>query len=264
MYHHPTRKQPKRVALVGLGPSRAAWCEAMTAHEPDRFDEVWTFNTGIRWLAHDVAFVMDDLRYYAAQFPDYGALLQKARRPIVTSRAYPEFTRSHAYPLAQVLNAFGHVNAQFSHNSTPYVIAYALLIGVRELVLFGVDYTHAGISTSEAGRGACEYWIGFARAKGMEVTVSAASSLTDANQRSNVNYRPFYGYQHQPVLTRRNGFITVNYGDKPFVPGIHDQQSNTQVECGPGKWINSDKEYQADRIAMMNGFKPEADKQSDK
>lgn len=216
MFYHPTGSRPKRVALVGLGPSRAAWCEAMTAHEPAPFDEVWTFNTGIRWLEHDLAFVMDDLRQFAGSFPEYGKLLASNDAPIITSRVYPEYPAAVAYPLAQVINRIGLVNAQFSHNSTPYVLAYAYLIGVVELALFGVDYQYAGTTTDEAGRAACEYMVGFVRARGMDVKISGASSLCDMNRRGTVTYRGFYGYAFQPVVKRFNdGHYSVYLGDRP-------------------------------------------------
>jgi hypothetical protein len=96
--------------------------------------------------------------------------------------------------LEEVLRFVGPSQAYFV-NSVPYVIPYALMIGVKRLVLYGVDYEYPGIDARENGRACCEFWIGWALAKGMLVQVTESSSLLDARKG-----RVFYGYLRQPII----------------------------------------------------------------
>lgn len=201
VWEHPTElEHPKRVAFVGLGPSIEAWVAVQLRKgeaSPEvrgiyDFDEIWTLNRGARLLAHDLSFVMDDLRGEARHDPDYGQALMRAEKPIITSRAYDEFPASMAYPLEAVAQLVGAENLYF-RNSVPYVLAYALFIGVKEIVLFGVDYDYPGQRVTEEGRANTEYWVGFCRARGMRVGVPSASTLLAANAGA-----WWYGYAEQP------------------------------------------------------------------
>lgn len=195
-WQHPTGRKPGLVELVALGPTSRYWVQHRLKKNEDpteTADEVWTLNRGIRSFKHDLAFIMDDLDSEAAKDPDYGEAIANHDQPIIAS-TLPE-TMTHdsfwPYPLTHVLNKVGTHHAYF-HNSVPYILAYAILIGVQEIHLYGCDYTHDEIDTREAGRANCEYWVGVARSHGMIVGVPTTSTLLDSNQSA-----WFYGYADQ-------------------------------------------------------------------
>lgn len=200
---HPTGKIPHTVALVALGPTKAEYLKAQTPHEPG-LDltspdvEVWTINTGIRAIQHDLAFVMDDLAWYGTRHPKYGEILKSHDRPIITNKAYPDYPASITYPLGEVLSKAGP-GAIYFRNSIPYILAYAYLIGVKRLILFGVDFDYPGYRL-EHGRANVEFWIGYLTAKGVEVQVCADSPLMDTRAKSDPMQAWFYGYLFQPIV----------------------------------------------------------------
>lgn len=193
MFEHPTGKAPESVSLVALGPTKDDFVKDQSRHTPKfQSHEIWTLNTAIRWLKYDLAFIMDDMSEFAHHFPAYGDEMRKADKPIITSRAYDEFPTAVDYPLQEIINEYKQV---YFNNSVPYIIAYALYIGVKEMKLFGADYTFPGQNAREAGRGCVEFWIGYAAARGMQVSVVETSTLMDACEDGR-----FYGYVHQPLV----------------------------------------------------------------
>jgi hypothetical protein len=199
------------VALVCLGPTKLDLIEVQTAHEPqaglrhDDVDEVWGLNAGLNWLwgrvAWDTVFIMDHLGGEQAKHPDYGRRIHETseRTPVITSDNILGFPHVHEYPLAEVIEAVGAGNAYF-HNSVPYILAYALLIGVKELHLWGADYSHERLKDRESDRANAEYWVGFCRARGMRIVIPQSTTLLNAGK-----HDWFYGYQHQPPMALRDG-----------------------------------------------------------
>lgn len=193
MFEHPTGKVPESVSLVALGPTKEDFVKNQCRHKPNvKAEEVWTLNTGIRWLKHDLAFIMDDMSEFGHHFPDYGDAMRDADKPIITSALYDEFPMSVEYPLQEILTDFKQT---YFNNSVPYIIAYALHIGVKYMYIFGADYTFPGQEARESGRGCVEFWIGFAASRGMVVQVVETSTLMDACEDNR-----FYGYIHQPIV----------------------------------------------------------------
>lgn len=195
-WEHPTGDVPESVAIVGLGPSKRDFVADQGRHEPgNRVDEVWAVNTAIRWCKHDVAFIMDDMNEFSRFYPDYGETMRNNEAPIITSRKYEQFEPALEFPLAEVVGATQQL---YFNNSVPYMIAYALFIGVKRIVLFGVDYTHPGTTAREDGRGCTEFWLGYAIAKGMSVEICTSSTLMDVS-----SGQRFYGYLSQPLIKTR-------------------------------------------------------------
>jgi hypothetical protein len=144
-------------------------------------DETWTLNRGALVFRHDLAFVMDYLDGERASWPRYGALLHRHDRPIITSVAPDWPAHVTAYPQEAVRRHFGPGHDYF-HNSVPWIIAYALWIGVRELTLWGCDYTHDRSNGREDDRANAEYWVALARAAGMVVLIPQTSTLCNASR----------------------------------------------------------------------------------
>lgn len=182
--------------------------EMTTAHEPPALvmdaDEVWGINAGCNHLAgrvaYDMLWVMDYLDGEIARLPRYGDLirswLHRHGNPVMTSQAgvmagNPDV---HEFPLDWVLEKVGIANAYF-HNSLPYLLAYAYAIGVQQLILWGADYTHERSKRREEDRANAEYWIGFCRAKGMDIWLPDTTTLCNTSRGT-----WFYGYADQPVI----------------------------------------------------------------
>lgn len=184
----PAKKSgPKHVSIVGLGPSDAAYMD-MVKRLGGRHaycDETWAINAHGDVLAVDRIFHMDDVRIQesrAAARPgcNIDLMLQWMKKhpgPIYTSRTHPDYPGLVAFPLEDVLNKLGY---DYFNNTAAYAIAYAIYLGVEKISFFGCDFTYPDASHAERGRGCCEYWIGVAMTKGIQIVVTGKSTLLDA------------------------------------------------------------------------------------
>jgi len=225
-WQHPTGNSPDVVDIIALGPSQreyhahhhAAYTPAMPSP-----DETWAINKGMRTIRSDLAFVLDDLEGERRQSSRYAdELLDYAKdRPIITSElmkcergTWPGLI--YDYPLSGVVDHIGERLAKiqgikkptgrqirdtglsvgyYLHNSVPMILAYALLIGVKEIRLYGADYTIRASDSMEENRPNCEYWVGFLRAWGVRIRVPGGTTLLNTDQNKRI-----YGYAREPVL----------------------------------------------------------------
>jgi hypothetical protein len=206
-----------RIAIVGLGPSAYGYIRDVERAGDWRklYDEVWAINGFINIIQCTRGFAMDDVRVQEARAQasntKIGNMLEAYKRhpgPIYTSREYPEYPSLRAYPLEAVLNEF---KVDY-FNST---IAYAIALGVYEraetIAMYGADYTFADRHIAEKGRGCCEFWLGVASARGINVAVHRSSTLMDANENERL-----YGYDTQAVKREIvDGRIRLSFEDKP-------------------------------------------------
>lgn len=205
-WEHPNAKIPESVMIVGLGPTKADLLNATTLHVPEHgimdVDEVWGVNAAINHFAgrirYDMIFMMDYLDGEVRRYPQYiqymTQYLERHQVPLITSEAgeYADLEHVHEYPLHWLYLRLGD-DAMYLHNSIPYMLAYAVAIGVKEIHIWGCDYSYEKEKTREDDRACAEYWIGFARARGIKVLIPAGSSLTSADKGL-----WFYGYHNQP------------------------------------------------------------------
>lgn len=182
---------PEHVAILGLGPSVAAYLDLIKRLGSRRAyaDEVWGINALGDVLACDRVFHMDDMKVQearAAARPDGNiaamvAALKTHPGPVYTSvvrDGYPGFV---PFPLAEVLSGRYDCNGTpYFNNTAAYAIALAIHIGVKRISLFGIDFTHPNIHSGEQGRACCEFWLGIAAGRGIEITVPEQTTLLDA------------------------------------------------------------------------------------
>lgn len=191
---------PDSVAIVALGPSKSEYFQDCVDKCSRRqvSSEVWAINCAIDIIKCDRGFLMDNPRYFldAAKtnpsLAGYGDWLWRKDNPIIyTSEDCPEYPCTQLYPYEQVVKALGH--SYF--NSTPaYAMAMAIVMGVREIKCYGMDYHYEkGSNDGQKGRACIEYWIGHALAKGIKVYIAGTSSLCDQN----IGRIP-YGYSVPP------------------------------------------------------------------
>jgi hypothetical protein len=225
MFKHVTGKNPKIIDIVACGPTIRSYNAMRFDYDPiaPAPDEIWTVNKALRTVKADVGFVMDDMRGEAIKSDRYRADLNNVEVPIITSiiddqvkADYPDLIKSallHEYPINDVLNQIGarvlrsrgpHINTvetkdtgdivgYYLHNSIPFMLAYALYIGVERIQLFGADYTYPGMAAREDDRANTEYWVGMLRAFGVEIWTSNDTTLL--NQ---IKQPWIYGYGTRP------------------------------------------------------------------
>lgn len=201
-------KTPKRVAIVGLGPTSANYVQDVD-RVGDRyklFDETWTFNSYCNVIESDRLFHMDDVlvqeRRAKAGHTRVAGMLEAMKRykgPIYTCFAEPEYPTAVDYPLAQVIERF---NSLYFTTTPPYALAYAGYIGVEKVNIYGCDYTWEGQASAEAGRACMEYWVGRMHGIGMVVNVHPHSTLMDA-RRSRRDDLKLYGYDRVKVSLKQ-------------------------------------------------------------
>jgi len=206
---HPTGKAPSKVALVAAGPSKIEWLNLMAsaAIEGPIVDEVWGINTVGRGLNVDVTFAMDDYRKFIGHNPSCCLFYEDPGHPLITCVAHPKCPQAVTYPLAEVLSLKG-ARGDYLNHTVSYAIAYAIVIGVKELLIFGADYISTAIPYAtgfDNQQGAARYlagaayWIGQAEARGMDVVICPTSPLLDADLHES---QKFYGYLMKPVIRR--------------------------------------------------------------
>lgn len=199
------RAGPTRVAILGLGPSLRSYTRNI-GHLGSRkklADETWGINAVLDMIQCDRGFHMDDvriqeLRAEADPNGNIAAMLPWLRThpgPIYTSRPHPDYPGLVAYPLADVLNA---CDGQRYFNSTAaYAVAFAIHLGVREIQLYGFDFTYPNSHKAEKGRACVEFWLGFARARGIDLQFPADTIMLDACEPGRAR---FYGYDTVDLL----------------------------------------------------------------
>lgn len=192
---------PYVVSIICMGNSHRDYMDECLA-QSSRFkvsDETWAVNVMAGVIQHDRAFIMDDLLYFRRQarsvphLEGYQDWLHKATSPIYTSEPHDEFPASVRYPIEDVVKKLGYA---YFNTTVAYAVAYAIYIGVKEIRLYGADFTDKeNKAFSEAGRACVEYWLRDAAWRGIKVHLPKNTSLCDQYQN-----RPLYGYSVQPTL----------------------------------------------------------------
>lgn len=218
-------KVPDHVAIVGLGPSgrtffelvrgqggASAWC-----------DEVWGINAIGDTFRCDRIFHMDDVAVQerrAAARPSSNIAnmvrwLKTHPGPIYTSVVREGYPGMVEFPLEEVLNRKHDSNggAPYFNSTTAYAIAYGVHIGVKQMSLWGIDYTLPNIHKGEQGRACVEFWLGIAAARGIEIIIPDTSTLMDACAPARER---IYGYDGVDVVLKDqpDGTVKVEFKER--------------------------------------------------
>ena len=157
--------------------------------------------------------------------------------PIITSRAHPDYPGLVEFPLEDALNTLG---SAYFNSTAAYAVAYAILLGVKKLSIFGCDYTYPNAHDAEKGRACVEYWLGMAAARGMKVTVAKSSTLLDA---MHTQEERLYGYDTLDITIRTEGTLArVDFVERDALPTAdeiearydHSAHPNALMEAGKG------------------------------
>lgn len=201
---------PRRVAILGMGPTLQDFIHLRLQQPGGVVDEVWGMNNVCAAVKCDVGFIMDDFVEMLEQPHKDAVFWDKSNPdlmrwcrdectiPLITSKAYrPRYRTSCAFPLDTVYRSVfqDHLGFHFS-NTTSYAIAMAWHLGVREIHLYGCDFAYPWHDPYdrrkflEASRANVEALLlaGYMLGK-FTFHLSARTSLFDTMYK-----RPFYGY----------------------------------------------------------------------
>lgn len=195
---------PKKVALVGMGPSILDLLPETLTQEcsPDFADEVWAINMVANLVRSDLVFWMDDLVKQQDYRPGLFDLLRKYKTPVITSLRRPNVVpNSYDYPIDEV----GAIGCQvfgkpYLNNGVAMAVAYALWKGVKHIKIYGCDFSYPNRDFAESGRACVEAWCTLAAVRGMNVALCPRTSLFDQVKDAGI-----YGYAEQPIVTLPDG-----------------------------------------------------------
>ena len=194
-------KKPKSVCILAMGMSNQAYfMEAAQRGGLMPYDETWCINAMGGIVKHDLLFHMDDIRIQerrAEAKPESGISgmlkwMKKSDKPIMTSRAHPEYKNSVDFPLEEVIKCIG---IPYFNNTAAYALAYAIYIGVEKVAIYGCDFTYPNAHIAESGRGCMEFLIGVAGSRGIEVCLPEMTTLLDKNY----GKPSIYGYDTEQI-----------------------------------------------------------------
>ncbi len=233
----PTPVVPKKVAIVAMGASSSAYNSIVAGHGHRKamFDETWGINSMGACILTDRMFVMQDIKHNIAKESESRKVAQGIQRwlpeypgPVYTTTAYPEWPCLVEYPTEDVLNSLG--GPPYLNNSVAYALAFAMFIGVKEIFLFGADFSYPDNHASESGRGCVEYLIGIGVARGIKFGVPPTSTILDACVPEE---RKLYGYEmplEHKYTEGRISLIRKHTSDNPLDPGPKLAMSDTPVK----------------------------------
>jgi hypothetical protein len=149
-------------------------------------DQVWGINGTGEVVTCDRIFHMDDVRVQErrAEARPNGSIarmlqwLKSSTVPVVTSRAHEAYPALVEFPLQRLFN---EVCRGYLNSTLAYAVAFAILERVGKLSMFGCDFSFADSYQAERGRACVEFWLGVARARGIDVFVTRSSPLMDAS-----------------------------------------------------------------------------------
>lgn len=157
----------RKVALIGYTDSKqdAPWTDPTW--------EKWGINNLHNWVPIEHCTRWYDLHPYDDVIKDSKHVdwLRTTALPVYMWDTHDEFPSSQRFPKEEVLGRFG----KYFTNSISWMIAHALLEGVSEIGIWGVDMAQG--TEYAAQRPSCEYFIGLAIGMGVRVQIAEKSDL---------------------------------------------------------------------------------------
>ncbi len=179
-----TTKQQLKIAIVGKAPSSIAM-----APYDDPTWQIWTLSNNAqlgeakRWDRHIEIHPIANFRDNEKRKTYWDWLCKEpaGQRPIYMQEVVKEIPAAVLYPKSKAVEVFG----TYFNNTVSWMIALALLEGVKELGIFGVDMACDGVGENSEyahQRPSCEYMIGIAIGRGVPVTVPDQADLLKARR----------------------------------------------------------------------------------
>lgn len=234
---------PEHITILGLGPSLEEYVNIAKRLGGKHVycDEVWGINAVAGVIMCDRVFHMDDVRIQekrAQALPEsnIARMLEWLRvhpGPIVTSRAHPDYPGLVEFPLEDVINNLGH---DYFNSTAAYAVAYAIHLGVKRISLFGCDYTYPNAHDAEKGRACVEFWLGVARARGINLTIAKTSSLMDALYSRQDR---LYGYDTLAVDLQvdETGRARISFTERDDIPPAEEIEARYDHSAHPNALV---------------------------
>lgn len=218
----------KSIAIVALGNSFNEYILAKIRSE--KFDEVWAINAMSAVIYHDKCFMMDPPSRFL-DTPNAGKqtnimadrLKAKLNVPIFSCELDKRCPDVVEFPLQEVLQKTKYA---YLNNTVAYSFAYAVAEEVKELHLYGIDFTHKDVAFAEAGRACCEFWLAIATSKGIKINIAHSSSLLDTNIPDDQKLYGYHRLEDPVVSTVTQGSMLITRKSKLEPPNPIDSKPN--------------------------------------
>ena len=158
----------KKIAIVGFAPSTK---DKAPYNDPDW--EIWVLNEYFTMLpceANNIARWFElhqrDTVLNSFRTKEYLKQLQQSNIPIMMVEKFEDIPMSEKYPLDEIIK---ELETDYFTNSISYMVAYAIYYGADEIAMYGVDMAQDEEYAKE--RPSVEYFVGYARAKGVPVYI---------------------------------------------------------------------------------------------
>lgn len=152
------------VTIIGKAPGKE--------DAPKDAEHRWGLNDLIHYIPNlTMSFEMHDIERDPTVAPWMAGeieALNKAGIPVVTYKKWKQIKNCVVFP-------FKEMHRQYFTNSVAYMIAYAIYKKAKRIELYGVQM--ATPVEFRRQRACCEYWLGYAEGKGIEVYVHRPSQL---------------------------------------------------------------------------------------
>ena len=171
------------VALVGLGTSQIDY--VIGRENSVEWDETWGWGSSAAVYKLDRLFMMDpasrffDTEDAGKQTDVMRKILPDLEIPIYSCELDERVPGIVEYPINEIVEA---TRCAYMNNTVAYAVAFAYWNNVKQLDLFGVDFSYKGnLHFAEAGRACVEFWLSKCIEKKIKVGVSPRSTLLDSN-----------------------------------------------------------------------------------
>ena len=123
-----------------------------------------------------------DKNFRGQNMNQYMKQLAELPCPVIMQKHWEEVPNSVEYPIAEILSKFG----KYFTNTISYEIALAILLGAKEIGIWGVDMAvgtgQANVLNPAGGeysvqKPSCEWLVGYAMGMGIKVTIPDTSDL---------------------------------------------------------------------------------------
>ena len=196
------QKEKKKLALVGSGKD---WVD--TPFDDKEFD-IWSAASMTIIKRVDLLF-----EPHETVMPEVLVYLKKCKKPVYMVKRFDDIPKSIEYPLQKMILIFGrHFACTIS-----YMMALAITEGYKEIYFHGICLEHETEYSHQ--RASVDYFVGWARGKGIKVVVPANSDVGKTYL--------LYGYQTSSLVSKLNARMKFMGKD---LKGLKQQQRETDYQ----------------------------------
>jgi hypothetical protein len=176
-------KPAEKVAIIGKAPSS----RQLAPYDPKDGWSIWTLSDLVllkQVPRFDRHFEIHPLDWFTGpgnpRAPYLEWLKGVADKPIYMQRTDPSIPCSLAYPVHDIIDAFGPY--RYFTNTVTWMVAMAIACKAEAIGVWGVDMAQDGPKNGEyqAQRPSCEWILGYAMGRGIDVYVPPQSDLFKA------------------------------------------------------------------------------------